>query len=257
MSEEERTTPNERKTMSARMIGFYFILIAFFAPAFVLMSWILTELPVFAVWGMLWSSGYSVGLGGWYLDIYSPFFVIGQSIMQTYLRPVFAYQMVRFYQGKSDMKQTLLVGLFIELQAIIVDVPMSLIFHQAFYQFHIPIPLLLIAAIITVRYWPAPSRSKSWIEKEQERSKWWSSERVERERSRSSELRTRFFGGVTPNKVFETIFTAEVILLILGGMIVSILDLDYYRGYYGQAMPQFILIAGLLFLMTRPISNTD
>ncbi|MHA1663300.1 MAG: hypothetical protein ACTSVR_08610 [Candidatus Thorarchaeota archaeon] len=244
MSEEKEVPPVERKSVSTRQIGFYFILLALFAPAFVLMWWIAPSYPSFSVWGMLWGLWYSVEQGGWYLDS-SPVFIIGQSMMQTFLRPVFAYQMVRLYQGKSDKKQTLLVGLFVELQALIIDVPMILIFNQVFYSIHLPIPLLLLAAVLAMRYWPPSSNEKSWVEEEQERSKWWDSEN-------NDGAKTRYLRGVTLNKVLETILIAEVILLIVGGFIVALIATWQHQAFYAQALPFLILITGLPFLMTRP-----
>ena len=257
MSEEDPSQADENKSVSARQIGFYFILLALFAPAFVLMWWTPPGYPSFSVWGMVWWFYYSPDFGGWYLDIYWPFFVIGQSIMHTFLRPVFAYQMMRVYQGKSDRKQTLRVGLFIELQALIIDIPMILIVNRAFYSIHLPIPLLLIAAALAMRYRPPSTRTTSWVEKEQEGSKWWSSEKNKEAKSHLSEGRARFFEGVTLNKALETILAAEIILLIIGGLIVSNLDSWQYRAYYGLAVPWFILITGLLFLMTRPMRERD
>ena len=253
MSEEEVSSV-ESESISSRTIGFYFILLAFFAPAFV-QYWFVPEYPAFAVWSMLWWFYYSPDVSGLYLDIYWLFFVLGQSIMYTFLRPVFAYQMIRCYQGKSDRRQTLLVGLFIELQALIVDVPMMLIFSEAFYSIHLPIPLLLIAAVLLMRYIPPSPKILSWVEKEQESSKWWNSEKDDEIKSRLSKGRAGFLRGVTLNKVLETILAAEIILLIIGGLIVSNLDSWQYRAYYGLAAPWFILITGLLFLMTRPMKE--
>lgn len=251
MSGEEETSSVEIESISVKNIEFYFTLLVLFAPAFVLMWWTPPRYPSFSVWGMLWGLLYSVEQGGWYLDS-SLVFVIGQSIMHTFLRPVFAYQMMRFYQGKSDRRQTLLVGLFIELQALIIDIPMILIANRAFYSIHLPIPLLLIAAALVMRYRQPSPRTTSWVEKEQEGSKWWSSEKEEEAKSHLSEGRARFFKGVTLNKVLETILAAEIILLIIGGLIVSNLDSWQYRAFYGQAIPLCVLITGLFLLMTRP-----
>lgn len=251
---EEEVSSVESESISARRIGFYFILLALFAPAFV-QYWFVPEYPAFSVWSMLWWFIYSPGFSELYLDFYWVFFVIGQSIMYTFLRPVFAYHMMRCYQGKSDRRQTLLVGLFIELQALIVDVPMMLIFSENFYSMHLPIPLLLIAAILVMRYRPPSPIILSWVEKEQEDSKWWSSEKDDEAKSHLSEGKARFLRGVTLNKVLGTILAAEIILLIIGGLIVSNLYFWQYRTYYGQAVPFSILITGILFLMTRPMKE--
>ncbi|MGY5858910.1 MAG: hypothetical protein RTU63_06040 [Candidatus Thorarchaeota archaeon] len=255
MSEEEGISSVESESTSAKQIGFYFTILAFYAPAFVLIGGFNPLYPSFSVWGMLWWLRYHVELGGWYLDIYWPFFVIGQSIIHTCLRPVFAYQMMRLYQGKADRRQTLLVGLFIELQALIVDVPMLLLSSEILYSIHIPIPLLLIAAAFVMRFKPPLPRTISWIEKEKEDSEWWSPKKDDDAISHSSEVISRVFRKITSNKVLETILAAEVILLIIGGLIVSNLDSWQYRAYYALAVPWFILITGLLFLMTRPMKE--
>jgi len=251
MTGEDTLPSSKNKAVSARRIGFYFALMAFFAPAFALMYWSPPSYPTFQIWGMLWYLYYSIEQGGWYLDLYSPFFAIGQSMLYTLLRPVFAYQMVRFYQGESDKRQTLLVGLFIELQALILDVP-AILYHS-FYIFHLPIPLLLLAAVLVMRFAPPQPRDISWVEKEQGQSKWWRSEHDDESETRSSKARARFLSVATLNKVLGTILAAEIILIIIGSLIAVTLDSWPLRYYYGQAVPWFILITGLLFLMTRPL----
>lgn len=165
--------------------------------------------------------------------------------------------MVRLYQGKSDKKQTLLLGLLTELQMLIIDVPAMLILHSgSFIILHLPIPLLFLAAVLVVRFVPPRTRDISWVEKEEESSRWWNSENYDKPKIRYSEVRARYLSIIMLNKALGTILAAEIILLTIGGLIVTYLgsfSLRYYslRYYYGQVIPQFILFTGLLFLMTR------
>ncbi len=252
MSEEDKPQSNKIKPVSARQVGFYFTLLVFLAPAFVLNWWFPPDPPVFQIWSMVWMFYYITDLGVWYLNLDYPFFVIGQSIMYTFLRPVFAYQMVRLYQGKSDKKQTLLVGLLTELQMLIIDVPAMLILsYGSFYIFHLPIPLLFLAAVLVMRFVPPRPRDISWVEKEEESSNWWNSENDDKPKTRSSEVRARYLSITMLNKILGAILAAEIILLIIGGLIVTNLGLWSLRYHYGQVIPQFILFTGLLFLMTR------
>lgn len=242
---ESKGLPAEGESVSARLVAFYFTLLAVFGPAFLLMWWFPPSNPSFEMWGMIWELYYSSEYGRWYFDNYWLPFIIANSIMYTFLRPVFAYQMVRLYQGKSTMKQTLLVGLFIELQTLIIDIPMILIMHRGLYLIHIPIPILLLAAIIMMRYKPPSPRTKSWVEDEQEHSDWLDVEK-------KIIAKTRDLRGVTLNKVLETILIAEIILLIFGGLIVAIVGSWQFQAFYGQALPSYILITGILYLMTLP-----
>jgi hypothetical protein len=258
MSEEGKPQSNEIKPVSARQVGFYFTLLVFLAPAFILIWWFPPDYPSFQIWSMVWWFDYRIDLDVWYLNLDYPFFAIGQSIMYTFLRPVFAYQMVRLYQGKSDKKQTLLVGLFTELQMLIIDVPAMLILHSgSFYIFHLPIPLLFLTAVLMVRFVPPRPRDISWVEKEEESSKWWNSENDHEPKTQLSKVRAQLLSVATLNKVLGTILAAEIILIIIGGLIVIILDSWPMRYYYGQALPWYILITGLLFLVTRPLRRDN
>jgi hypothetical protein len=248
MSGENKSSSERKSAVSPRRIGLYFTLLAFFGPAFALIYWFPTIYPSFQIWGMVWWFYYSLDYGGWYLDYYWFFYIIAHSVLYTFLRPAFVYQMVRLYQGKSTKKQTLLVGLFVELQPLIIDVPEILIDEHAFYSIHLPIPLLLLAGIIVMRYKSFPTRTKSWLVDEQTSSNWWGSEKKD-------DAKTRFLKGVTINKVLETILIAEIILLIFGGLIVTMFYPWQYQVFYGEALPIYILITGLLFLMTRPVKT--
>jgi hypothetical protein len=164
--------------------------------------------------------------------------------------------MFRFYSGESDKKQTLLVGLFIELQGLIVTIPEVLILYSPFYySFLLPVPLSLFTAIIVIRYLPRRLREISWVEKEQEQSKWWSREAERELETRRSKTKTKFLTVANFNKILGLTLIAEISVLIIGGVYAVIINSYSLREYYGQSVSWFILITGLLFLMTRPVKT--
>lgn len=161
-------------SVKTRWIGLLFVLLAVYAPAFLTVYWAPSSTPIYQVWGMLWWLYYRIDLGGWFLDWQFPFFVIGQSIQFTLLRPLFAFQMVRFYQNKTSKKMTLLVGLLVELQVLVV----SLIWSGNIFTsntLRIPLPVLLLIGYLLMRFIP-PKKSELWLEKEEETQEWWNHE---------------------------------------------------------------------------------
>ena len=93
-------------------------------------------------------------------------------------RILFPYQMMRYYQGKTTRKRTLVLGVYTEL----LEVPLTIfeaIFVALIYRMwsgiyilsRFPIPLLLIVGIWLIRFFPAPSK-QDW-DLEGETRKWW------------------------------------------------------------------------------------
>jgi hypothetical protein len=160
--------------------------------------------------------------------------------------------MVRLYQWKSE-KQTLLVGFLIELQVFIISIPESLILFHSFNPFLLPIPLSLLIAFLVVKNAPPERRDISWVEKEQGKAKWWNPETNKEPETRWSRARTQLLSVANLNKILGLALVAEIVILIIGGLIATILDSYPLRACYGQSVPWFILITGLLFLMIYPM----
>ncbi|MGY5858909.1 MAG: hypothetical protein RTU63_06035 [Candidatus Thorarchaeota archaeon] len=239
MSEEDPSQADENKSVSARQIGFYFILLALFAPSFVLINWGHPAYPSFSVWGMVWRLYNSVDFGGWYLDYYWPFFVIGQSIQYTLLRPIFAYQIARYYQNKSSKKMTLLIGLIVESQPFVMGLYSTLNLLHLFLEVRLPIPVLLIAAFLVMKFAPPREELESWLDEKKDDS----------EKMHLSRLDISY-------KILETVLVSEIILLIWGGLFVFNLSPFSLRIFYWIVLPWLTLITGILFLIVRYLRKT-
>ncbi len=135
--------------------------------------WFPLSSSVVHFWGMLWWLTPTLEPSGWDLNWNNPFFIIIRSIVYTLLRPVFAYQMVRFYQNKSSKKLTLLVGLCTELEVVVFGILPVLLVAQPYLELIIPIPFLLLAGILVMRFAPPPQKPELWLEKEEENQTWW------------------------------------------------------------------------------------
>ncbi len=162
----------KRASIKARWIGLLFVILVVYAPAFLIIYWSPSSNPAYQVWGMVWFFYYSIDFGGWFLDWQWPFFVIAQSIQFTLLRPMFAIQMVRFYQNKTSKKMTLLVGLIVELQALVVNFLFT--WNTPFITLRIPLPFLLLTGYLLMKFIPQ-MKSEHWLEK-REKQEWWNQE---------------------------------------------------------------------------------
>jgi hypothetical protein len=251
MSGGDESASSKSKTLSARWAGVFFALLAVFAPAFVQIFWIPPGGLSFSVWAMVWGLFYGMmEPGQWYLD-FSPFFYFAQSVIYIFLRPVFAYQMVRYYQGKSSRRWTIVTGIITELQVIVMNIPPMLELLHWFLLVRLPIPFMLFAAVLLMKYMPPSPKIITWIEKEQEHSRWWSPTSGNISNSGSSDSKTLILNIETVYKVLETILVSEIILFLIGGVLVTNLSPYPLQILYGVLIPWAIVITGLLFLIAR------
>jgi len=98
------------------------------------------------------------------------------TLPMTFLRFVFAYMMVRVYQGKSTRKRALVVGVASELQyPVIYLLPILVGVFTPFPVFPIPlflpIPILLLLGFLIIRIRPPAQLPVSWRADDQ--SGWW------------------------------------------------------------------------------------
>jgi hypothetical protein len=250
MSREDKSQSTESKSVNARLIGFYFVLLAVFAPAFLQIFWIPPGNLSFSVWGMVWQLLYGMEPRQWYFD-FSPFFVFAQSIIYTLLRPVFAYQIVRYYQGKSSKKWTIVAGIITELQVFVINIPPMLSLLNLFLLVRLPILFMLLAAVLLMRFMPPPRKAITWIEKEQEHSQWWSPTGGNAPDVHSPDSKSPSLNIETIYKVLETILVSEIILFLIGGFLVTNLSPYPLQILYGVFIPWSLLITGFLFLLVR------
>ena len=156
--EESGTAQINQDTSCPRCIKFIMVFLALFGPAF------FSVCPYPEFWqlmAMTWSVVY------WDHNIQ---IAIVQPSMLTFtlllfsLRPVFAYQMVRYYNGRTTKRKTLLVGVASEIQ-VLVGMTLSLIIMQFIllrYPAYIliplfgPIPVLFLTGLVIMKLRPPP-----------------------------------------------------------------------------------------------------
>ncbi|TET79261.1 hypothetical protein E3J38_07410 [candidate division TA06 bacterium] len=95
------------------------------------------------------------------------------------LRPVFAYQMVRYYNGRTTKMNTLLVGVASELQILVVMIFMGIgqsvsspdpeaIWTPLFG----PIPILFLTGLVIMKLRPPPEITTPWQQMEERKQRW-------------------------------------------------------------------------------------
>ncbi|MHA2143058.1 MAG: hypothetical protein ACXADC_11445 [Candidatus Thorarchaeota archaeon] len=98
----------------------------------------------------------------------------------SFMRPVFVYQLSRYYKGRTSRGRTIAVGIISELQMTIITglVLLYLISSpiMAFvYMIAIPIPILLLLGLVFMWTVPVPEIHVPWKELDQPKS-WWDEE---------------------------------------------------------------------------------
>jgi len=95
------------------------------------------------------------------------------------LRPVFAYQMVRYYNGKTTKLNTLLVGVASELQILvvanlgmIVQLALSPDPGKILVPLFGPIPVLFLTGFVIMRLKPPPEITTPWQPMEERKQRW-------------------------------------------------------------------------------------
>ena len=138
------------------------------------------------VMAMTWIYFYYPIEPGYFLPnfIFDPFMLIA-SLPFAVMRPVFAFMMMRAYQGKTTGRRALLSGLIAEIQFPLFFYGISLISFMAYpypasFPLLVPIPILIIVGLIIVRAFPPDATPTKWSEEDQEKS-WWEEPEVEKD----------------------------------------------------------------------------
>jgi hypothetical protein len=125
--------------------------------------------------GMSWQI--MLVLGG-YLMFDFFYFLVGFPF--TFFRIVFVYSIYRYYLGKTTKNRVVIFGIISELQLPLIGlalIPLILSSPLMVAMYPIPIPILLIAGLLILRYvprvkgisdWTGSDESKEWWDKEQE-----------------------------------------------------------------------------------------
>ena len=173
MSEESATPATKDKPVNPVVVGIVMALVALLAPiAFGFSSYDGQHLSVFAV---LWAFSSSPYLT--HLEIMNIFSLITMMPF-GFLRLAYAYQMFRFYNGRTTKKRTLTLGIVSELPFVMLFV---LYFIMWFLYPYGPMGLagptliLLIAGILIIRLKPPPKPPEMW-EGMPEEKPWWAEE---------------------------------------------------------------------------------
>ena len=170
MSEEPATPAIEDKPVNPTVVGIVMSLVALLAPlAFGLSGWDGLHYSVIAVLWSFTSTPYST-----YLEI-TNIFTLVTMMPFGFLRLAYAYQMVRFYKGRTTKKRTLTLGIVSEIPFAILFIPyliMWLLNPLGPIALGGPTLILLIVGILIIRFRPPPKSPETWVELSEEKS-WW------------------------------------------------------------------------------------
>ncbi len=92
-----------------------------------------------------------------------------------FLRLAFVFQVYKYYLGTTSRKRVLITGILGELQFPLISllmVPICLSNPDLAAIISIPIPILLIAGLLMLRYIPKPKGNSEWTELDEDKD-WW------------------------------------------------------------------------------------
>lgn len=155
------------------MISTVMLILAFLGPVSlnVYTGGFMAETPVVFSW--TWQlTGSSILLFDVVLAMVASLFV--------FMRPVFAYQLAKYYKGRTTRQRTVIVGVISEFQMTIIT-GLILLYLLAnpittfVFMIAVPIPILLLVGIIFILFVPVPEKVDSWKELD-ESQEWWGGE---------------------------------------------------------------------------------
>lgn len=176
---------HESRTLRPGTVGAIMTIIAVLAPAGINVifdsstGWIIHM----SVICMLWTLPIQLGINnplGMFQDptavpidpIPNPIVFIG-NLPLTFLRLVFVYQIYKLYQGRTTRTRTMLVGVVSELQMVMVGIIGAIIPVFSLQSLLlIPIPILFLASLVTIKVAPPPEVSSPWKHPEETESLW-------------------------------------------------------------------------------------
>ena len=143
--------------------------------------------PYIEIYALMWGVRFSsTAWDFWVYILIDPWsFITLESWLFIGIRILFPYQMVRYYQGKTTRKRTLVLGVVSDLSYILLA---FLLAFLMLFQIMIlaargvdvgipgiglplPIPSLLVVGMLLIRFFPPPSK-QDW-DLEGETRKWW------------------------------------------------------------------------------------
>ena len=142
------------------------LLIALFGPS---------NLNMYLELGRIYLIGMSWELGGVMLSF--TFFLVGLPFM--FLRLVFVYQVYKYYLGTTSRKRVLITGILGELQFPLISllmIPICLLNPSLAVIISIPIPILLVAGLLMLRYIPRAQGVSGWTKLDEDKD-WWDKEK--------------------------------------------------------------------------------
>ena len=142
------------------------LLIALFGPS---------NINIYLELGRIYLIGMSWELGSFMLSF--TFFLVGLPFM--FFRLVFVYQVYKYYLGTTSRKRVVITGILGELQFPIISllmIPICLSNPNLAVIISIPIPILLIAGLLMLRYIPKLKGISEWTELDEDKD-WWDKEK--------------------------------------------------------------------------------
>ncbi len=166
-----KQTPTTRQ-MSPKNVGLILVAASFLLPSS--LSAIQRSSLSVSITNYLW---YLRLLPFFYFEIYAiNGLVLGIVVFVLSMRSLFALQMMRLYQGRSTGARVYIASLLamsFEIVPFLGNVVSLFWYPENPYLFSpIPLPLLLLTAIIIVVVFPPDGRERLWIENEPQ-SRWW------------------------------------------------------------------------------------
>jgi hypothetical protein len=100
--------------------------------------------------------------------------IVMVTFLLAFMKPVFVYQLSRYYKGKTSRGRTIVVGIISELQLTIITglamlVPVGAI---VYYMIAVPVPILFLLGFIFMWLVPVPKTPVQWEELDEPKD-WW------------------------------------------------------------------------------------
>ncbi len=102
--------------------------------------------------------------------------IVMATLLLSFMRPVFVYQLSRYFKGKTTRGRTIVVGIISELQLTLITglfmlgSPMGIVYMIA-----VPIPILLLLGLVSMWLVPVPELAVPWKELDDPKA-WWEKE---------------------------------------------------------------------------------
>ncbi|MCK5390775.1 MAG: hypothetical protein KAJ36_09800 [Candidatus Thorarchaeota archaeon] len=163
-SQKNLNTSSMKPSLTVLIVSL--LLITLFGPS---------NLNIYLELGRIYLIGMSWELGSFMLSF--TFFLVGLPFM--FFRLVFVYQVYKYYLGTTSRKRVVITGILGELQFPIISllmIPICLSNPNLAVIISIPIPILLIAGLLMLRYIPKLKGISEWTELDEDKD-WWDKEK--------------------------------------------------------------------------------